>query len=644
MVRGERQDGERGQSRQHRRRHSGNRVERVRGVPDGRVDQENRGEQRERDSRCDGRQRQRHADGPQTRHAIRSQGRCRREPLAAQRVMVGQILPPGAGRHRQCRAEGQRDDDRPEQVDLRHAQVRPVPVEPDIAPGRHARVELHRPIDDPGIGGHQRQGENRLDGRADEAGPDIDRDRRDGDQPALQDHDARGVVLQPVPEDDRVSQEIAGSSDLGPGRVDAQGHDAQNRVGDPDSEILGRGAPEFDRRRFARPFRRYATVGFASLPDVGDVHVHSPAVPVCADTGPARRRCPGYGSEATVRDRDGPGGRLAASGAASPVSTLSVPRAVRKTCAAPGARSGSLPRRRGVELSTGASESPGRPGRQPGAALASPAGKPASGPRSRQDRACTGRRQPRHAHRRPAGVRDGPPERRSSSRRRAAADVQSRFGGVSRLRRPVVVRGPSAGLQKDRGANSPLHGERASRRKRQSGLQGRGFRRAGARPGLRCSWRTNQVDAFRGNLAAADGARQRVSYRSRPRRAAPTPGPAPHRAVVRSGPRSGLVDAMFALRDPPRHATAHIVSRETPIPPGRAPDPAHSQGGQNAHGGGQHQTRANGYALLHSPHFRPDLLGLAPQRRLGLLIGFRFQFRLRRFTLAGSVKVARFAS
>ena len=184
---------------------------------------------------------------PQQRHIVRPQWRRCAESLATQGIVVGQVLPAGAGRHRRQRAQGEHRDDGPEQVDPRHAPIRPVPVEANVAPGSHAGVESHRPIDDPWIDRNEHDRDDRLRERADEPGPEIDCDCRDGNQPALQDRHAGGVVLQPVSEDDRVSQEVAGSPDLRPGRVDAHGQYGEHRVREPDPEILGRVAGEFDR-------------------------------------------------------------------------------------------------------------------------------------------------------------------------------------------------------------------------------------------------------------------------------------------------------------------------------------------------------------------------------------------------------------
>ena len=187
--------------------------------------------------------------------------RCRRtEPLAPQCIVVGQVLTAGAGRHRGKHAEGQYTDDGPEQVHPRYTPILPVPVEADVSPGGHAGVESHRPIDDPGIDRNQRYRDDRLARRTHEAESDVDRDDRDGNQPSLQDRYAPGVVVQSVPEDDGIAKKVARSSDLGPCRVDAQSQNAEDGVGEPDPEILGRAAGEFDRRRSRCPLCRVVVV------------------------------------------------------------------------------------------------------------------------------------------------------------------------------------------------------------------------------------------------------------------------------------------------------------------------------------------------------------------------------------------------
>lgn len=106
--------------------------------------------------------------------------------------------------------------------------------------------------------GEGKEGEGRP--RLDLGGDVEDRIAAEGDQTALQDLDRPRVVFEGRAVEARVSVEVSEPPHLGPGGIDADGHDGKEQVHDPDPEILAARRAELETEAAGRG-ERLAGVG-----------------------------------------------------------------------------------------------------------------------------------------------------------------------------------------------------------------------------------------------------------------------------------------------------------------------------------------------------------------------------------------------
>src|SRR5205807_8378560 len=145
---------------------------------------------------------------------------------------------------RESEPGGQDDDREHADIDAGCLLCRSLKVEAQAAVGRIARIEAERAKEQPRKRKHSR-GPERIAGlRVELSGNSVNREDGEGDDPAVEDGLRAGKVVEAIPVQARAAVEIPALADLRPSGIDPEASEREEKVGDPDAEILGGRAGE----------------------------------------------------------------------------------------------------------------------------------------------------------------------------------------------------------------------------------------------------------------------------------------------------------------------------------------------------------------------------------------------------------------
>ncbi len=115
-----------------------------------------------------------------------------------------------------------------------------------------AGVEHARPDHQPGERGEDNEADRHAEQRTDPRAERVQQESDGGDQPPLEQRDRVGQVFERLIVQGRAPVEKAAFAHLGPGRVDADGHEFEQGVDDPDAEIVAGRAGEAEGEQSGR--------------------------------------------------------------------------------------------------------------------------------------------------------------------------------------------------------------------------------------------------------------------------------------------------------------------------------------------------------------------------------------------------------